>query len=182
MLDQATQLVLLLLAQTAQLPDTALAGLGLSRAELDSLARAHGVQLQALRLQLAVARLVPRSATAELLRSKVNSMALRARNASELAAVARTVKTLPDWVWDDAVVAEDGGAAGGRPACSGGAEGGAAAGRPASYGEGAVELEDEALYLRGQAAEDYMTGRGAFAPQLNRAQRRALEARERKLR
>lgn len=104
---QALQLTLWLLAGMLGLPETAYRGLGLNSEELERLRRTHAADIEALRMMQLAARLMDRRATAELLRCRVNCMALAARSPAELAAVARTVRSLPDWVWDDALVSDD---------------------------------------------------------------------------
>lgn len=157
--DSALQLQLWLAAQLLGLPDSALAGLGLERQSFERELAPHMREVENYRKLQATARLMTRAATAELLRCRVNCMALAARTPAELAAVARTVKTLPDWVWEDALVGD-----GERHTAQG-------AGLKAQ-GSGAGR-QDMAAYLTGLDEQ-------LAQPLLNRQQRRAQEAVQRK--
>jgi len=113
-LENALHLQLWLAASLLGLPDSALAGLGLSKAGLEAELAPHQTDVDNYRKLRLTSRLMTRAQTAELLRCRVNTMALAARTPAEMAAIARTVRTLPDWVWEDAIVEAD------RPRSTGG--------------------------------------------------------------
>jgi len=161
---QAQQLQLWLVASLSGLPETALAGLGLDAAALTRLKAEHAADLAALQGLQRAGRLMTRGRMAELLRARVSGMALAARTSSEMAAVARSVRSLPEWVWDDATVAGDSAAnsAAQQP------RGGAPASEPQSGLAGWQPVMPGAGLMGGS-----MVG-------LNRQQRRALEAEQRK--
>jgi len=156
-LESALQLQLWLAATLVALPDTALAGLGLSKAALHKELEPYRADVDSYRKLQATARMMSRSQTAELLRCRVNCMALAARTPTEMAAVARTVRTLPDWVWEDVVQDADAATAPSRERSS------------ASPGAGWGTTLPSAAMID-----------SALGQPLNRAERRRLEALQRK--
>lgn len=108
---QSTQLLLWMLGCMAGLPDTALAGLGLDTSAVGELRSQHAGDIEQMRRLQVLGRQFDRRRISELLRVRVSGMALAARTPTELVAVARTVRALPDWVWEDAVQRADGPAA-----------------------------------------------------------------------
>jgi hypothetical protein len=158
----AEQLLLWLVACLAGLPEAALAGLGLSGVELDAFQARFGSELDDMRLLRQTGLHMTRRRLAELLRARVSSMSLTASTPAELASVARTVKTLPDWVWDDAVVAVDNGVQPEQATIT-------------RTADGAVFASWEGGSAPSSALLD-----SVFGPALNRAERRRREALERK--
>lgn len=158
---------LLLLWLLASGPEAG-AELGLDAAELAALQLRWGPRYAEMQLLHSVSRQLTRPRLAELLRARVNAMSLTAGTPAELAAVARAVKALPDWVWADAAVQGDGAAPLAAPRAAG------AAARPFDFLSGhAPSLASLDALLAGG-------GCPAAAP-LNRAERRRREALEKKL-
>lgn len=203
---QATQLCLWLIASSAALPDTALAGLGLNQAAIQRLTSEHASELEALRCLRGAVQRMDRSEYAELLRTRLTGMTMAAQTPAEMAAVARTVRSLPDWVWDGALRRADG-----ARGASGGGSSSAVAHRavsvPAATAVSASRAAESAVQLVGAprpphapAPEDVgllaewqqmlpspllLDGLAAPVPQpapLNRQQRRALEKEQRRQR
>jgi hypothetical protein len=178
---QAQQLCLWLLASMTGLPDTALAGLGLDTGALERLRAQYAADLQPLRQLAGMARLLTRQRTAELLRVRVNGMALTARTPAEMAAVARAVKTLPEWVWDDALVQDAAGADAAQPAGEP-SPAGSSAGQPRSVTQQMQELDQLLRMMEAQGVGqpgDAVASPSSPLP-LNRQQRRMAESLARK--
>jgi hypothetical protein len=106
--QSAERLLLWLIACSAGQPDAALAALGLPATELQRLRSEHAAELSGLQLMHAAALGLTRERVAQLLRARVSGLALTAATPAEMAAVARAVRSLPDWVWDGAAVDGDG--------------------------------------------------------------------------
>jgi hypothetical protein len=184
----AEQLLMWLVACLAGLPDNALAGLGLGERELAACRLRWGAELESMQVLQAVGRHLTRGRIAELLRVRVSGLALTARTPGEMAAVARAVKSLPEWVWDGAAVQGDGAQAAGPGGAGRPARGEAGGqGRPPQPG---VQVQAptgnpldgilatwEGAGMPSAALVDSMFGPAA---PLNRAQRRRLEAQQRK--
>jgi hypothetical protein len=105
---QSQQLVLWLIAAAAELPDTALATLGLDSATLSAIREQRQLELSHYFTLQRAARLLTREATAELLRSRLAGLSLAACTPAEVAAVVRAYRSLPEWVWADSAVDADG--------------------------------------------------------------------------
>jgi hypothetical protein len=159
---QCEQLVLWLIADAAGQPDSALAGLGIDAAALSRLRKDCAAEIANYGMLQRAARLFTREATGELLRARLGGMALAARTPAELAALTRACRSLPDWAWSEACV--DGDGAGVQPAEA----------RFARSSDGAVFASWE-----GGAPSAALLD-SVFGPPLNRAQRRRLQAMEKK--
>jgi hypothetical protein len=159
----SVQLCLWLLTELASLPDAELGRLQLDRSALDELCRQHGPELHSLQLLRTASELMTRRHLAELVRAKANSLALTANTPAELAAIARCLRALPDWVWDDAVVNEGGARPAGAP----------------GLGHGVPAAAQQLNRVLG-AWHAYAPYQHDAGPQLNRHQRRVLEAALRK--
>jgi hypothetical protein len=170
----AMQLLLWLLTDLAGAPEALLGQLGLDAGLVERITTAHAAEWHELQLLRATSAALTRRDLAEMLRARVNCLALGARTPAEMAAVARAVRTLPDWVWADAAVSD----ASGHEA-DGAANTGAATVQPPA--SGAVQSGSPRCAAPGMPGT---TAAGVPLPPvaapLNRQQRRAQEARLRK--
>jgi hypothetical protein len=149
---QAEQMLLWVLADNVGRPAEELAPLGLSEEALALLRQEHAEEIAGYMLLQRAGDMLTRERLGKLLVSRLGGMALAARTPAEYAAVTRAARTLPDWAWQAGLMAADG------PAQERLAAAREAAGRTGGAASGAQQ---------------------AMQP-LNRAERRRLEALERK--
>jgi hypothetical protein len=109
----APSIVLLLWLTMCEVADTAgqAAALGITAAQVGTLKERFAEELEELRRLNLVGGRTTRPLMARLARGRVAELSLTARTPTELAALARAIRTLPDWVWDDATVQGDGSSA-----------------------------------------------------------------------
>lgn len=109
-LPQSLQLVLWLLSDLSGAGMAALEASGLQRDDCLLLGTANAEALEEMRLLRVTGAAVTQRELAVLLRSRINFLTLTAQTPAQMAAIARAVKTLPDWVWADAAVSDNGAA------------------------------------------------------------------------
>jgi hypothetical protein len=98
---QANQLCYWLLATAGDDLDAVLATLELTPHMYRKVCEAAAPQLEQMQLLHRAGRALNREKLATLLRCRINGMSMAAQTPADLAAVARTVRALPEWVWDE---------------------------------------------------------------------------------
>lgn len=172
---QSTELLLWFISSRESQDEALLQDLPISAQELADLRASRRQEIHQLGILRALARRMTRSDIAQLLRARVNGMSLAARTPAEFAAVARAVRTLPDWVWSDVTAKEN------RPASASAKH--SPVDQPQSGVAGAyrhtLQAEADALMAMLQGVSHGAAAADA-GPLMNRHERRATESRLRK--